>query len=113
MIGLYFNKRNEKGLGRMSRERFNELYDKSEIPLILASMPQARKHADTGPKEHASETFTSVESGNCRHYGGNEGVGERGCTSLKAVGYIANQDLCLSNWLVGFDRHNRFEKQSL
>ena len=62
-FGLYFNEWNEKGLGRISKDRFNELYDQSDIPLVLASMPQARKQTDAGSgKVNISGMFTSDES---------------------------------------------------
>jgi hypothetical protein len=61
-FGLYFDEWNDKGLGRMTRERFHEIYDQSEIPLILAGMPGAQRQKVPGSKEPASGKLTSDES---------------------------------------------------
>ena len=63
-FGLYFNEWKEKGLGRMTRERFNQLYDQADIPSIMTSIPRrGRQRAAAGPGDRdASGLFTSDES---------------------------------------------------
>jgi hypothetical protein len=62
-FGLYFKEWNEKGLGRMSRERFYELYDQADIPSIMSSVPRFRKGSASGSgKTKISQIFTSDES---------------------------------------------------
>ncbi len=62
-FGLYFDEWNERGLGRMSRERFQELYDQADISSILAHMPQIQKQKHIEPeKEKVSSAFTSDEA---------------------------------------------------
>ena len=45
-FGLYFNVWNEKGLGRMSRKKFEQLYDKADLLSSLIHMPQIEKQRD-------------------------------------------------------------------
>ena len=62
-FGLYFDEWNETGLGRMSQEQFERLYDQADIPSILAYLPGTRKQRAVEPKEEKiSDVFSSDEA---------------------------------------------------
>jgi len=62
-FGLYFDEWDEKGLGTMSRNGFEQIYDHPEIPSILAKMSPLRKATRIeSEKDKISEAFTKDEA---------------------------------------------------